>query len=98
MIELQKDYARQLLTHRNPYTGLEYRNDPAIVIVEINNENALPVGFKEPSAFHGNELTQLYHEWLARNIKPAEIDHLRKIADVTQSQPVPLLRGPDEIA
>jgi hypothetical protein len=98
MIELQKDYARQLLTHRNPYTKLEYRNDPAIAIVEINNENALPVGFKEPSAFYENELTQLYNQWLAGNIRPAEIDHLRQNADVTQSQLVPLLHGPDEVA
>jgi hypothetical protein len=98
MIELQRDYARQLLTHRNPYTGLEYRNDPAIAMIEINNENALPVGYQGPSDFYENELTQLYTHWLARNIKPAEIDRLRKIADVKQSQPVPLLHGPDEVA
>lgn len=41
MIELQRDYARDLLTHINPYTGLAYTKDPAIAFVEINNENAL---------------------------------------------------------
>ncbi|MCX7887485.1 MAG: carbohydrate binding domain-containing protein [Verrucomicrobiae bacterium] len=41
MIELQKDYARKLLTHRNPYTGLTYAEDPAIVIIELTNENSL---------------------------------------------------------
>ncbi len=41
MIELQKDYARQLLGHRNPYTGLTYAEDPAVVIVELTNENSL---------------------------------------------------------
>ena len=41
MIELQRDYARQLLTHRNPYTGAEYRHEPAIATVEIANENSL---------------------------------------------------------
>jgi hypothetical protein len=41
MLELQRDYARQLLTHRNPYTGAEYRHEPAIAIVEIVNENSL---------------------------------------------------------
>ena len=41
MIELQKDYARQLLGHRNPYTGRTYAEDPAVVIVELTNENSL---------------------------------------------------------
>jgi hypothetical protein len=41
LIELQKEYARQLLTHYNPYTHSEYRNEPAIAIVEIVNENSI---------------------------------------------------------
>ena len=41
MIELQKDYARRLLTTKNPYTGLAPADDPAVAIVEINNENSL---------------------------------------------------------
>lgn len=41
LVELQRDYARQLLTHRNPYTGTEYRNEPAVATVEIVNENSL---------------------------------------------------------
>jgi len=41
MIELQKDYARRLLGHRNSYTGRTYADDPAVVIVELTNENSL---------------------------------------------------------
>jgi len=41
MIELQKDYARQLLTHRNPRTGRTYAEDPAVVIIELSNEDSL---------------------------------------------------------
>ncbi|MBK8479186.1 MAG: hypothetical protein IPL39_23775 [Opitutaceae bacterium] len=41
MIDLQKDYARRLLTTKNPYTGLSPAEDPAIAIVEINNENSV---------------------------------------------------------
>jgi hypothetical protein len=41
LLALQRDYARQLLTHRNPYTGNEYRHEPAIATVEIVNENSL---------------------------------------------------------
>lgn len=41
LIELQRDYARDLLTHYNPYTQSEYRHEPAVAIVEIVNENSL---------------------------------------------------------
>lgn len=41
LIKLQKEYAKELLTHYNPYTKTEYVNEPAIVIVEIVNENSV---------------------------------------------------------
>lgn len=41
IIELQKEYAKQLLKHRNEYTGNEYRNEPALAFLEIVNENSL---------------------------------------------------------
>ncbi len=41
IISLEKEYAHQLLTHRNPYTGNEYRNEPAVAFLEILNENSL---------------------------------------------------------
>jgi hypothetical protein len=50
MIELQKELAEQFLTHRNPYTGLRYVDDPAVAVVEITNENSL-------FYFHNTRLT-----------------------------------------
>lgn len=41
LLELQQEYARQLLTHRNAYTGNEYRHEPAVAIVELVNENSI---------------------------------------------------------
>ncbi len=41
LLELQREYARQLLTHKNPYTGAEYRNEPAVALVELVNENSI---------------------------------------------------------
>jgi len=38
---LHKEYARQLLTHYNPYAKSEYRSEPAVLIVEIVNENSI---------------------------------------------------------
>lgn len=40
-IALQKDYARQLLNHKNPTTGTRLADDPALALVEINNEDSL---------------------------------------------------------
>ena len=38
---LHKEYARQLLTHHNPYTKRDYCHEPAVLIVEIVNENSI---------------------------------------------------------
>ena len=39
LIELQKEYASQLLLHRNPYSGLRPVDDPAFALIEICNEH-----------------------------------------------------------
>lgn len=41
LIEMQKQYATLLLNHVNPYTKTAYKDEPAVVIVELNNENTL---------------------------------------------------------
>lgn len=38
IIDAFKDYIRHLLTHRNPYTGLTYAQDPTIFAYETGNE------------------------------------------------------------
>jgi hypothetical protein len=35
----EQQYLNELLNHRNPYTGLCYKDDPAIVLMEMLNEN-----------------------------------------------------------
>ena len=47
LIELQKDYARKLLLHVNPYTGLALADDPAVITVQINNEESAIKGTAE---------------------------------------------------
>ena len=41
LIELQREYARQLLTHTNSLTGRAYRDEPAVAVIEFVNENSL---------------------------------------------------------
>lgn len=38
LIELQKEFNQTLWLHQNPYTGLAYKDDPAIVLTELVNE------------------------------------------------------------
>lgn len=41
MISLQQEYANQILTHVNPYTGLALKDDPVLAMVETINENTV---------------------------------------------------------
>lgn len=74
MIQLQKQYAKDLLGRKNPYTGLLYKDDPAVAVIEINNENSL-VGWPGeapgaqldtlPEPFRG-EIVTAWNNWLAK--------------------------------
>jgi hypothetical protein len=65
LIELQKKYAKDLLTHFNPYTKLRYCDDPAICLVEIINESTL-ADFNKTSitAYYQKEFDELFNNWL----------------------------------
>jgi hypothetical protein len=91
LIELQKEYAQELLGHLNPYTKLKYIDDPAVAIVEINNENAINVGFRAPSPFYENELIAIYNRWLAKHRTLDQISALRTLCKVASDAPVPLI-------
>jgi hypothetical protein len=92
LIELQKEYAQQLLDHLNPYTKVRYTADPAVALVEINNENAIDIGYRAPSAFYLTELTEMYNAWLAKHRTAEEIAQLRTMAKVATADPVPLMQ------
>lgn len=69
MVALQKDYARDLLLHRNPYTGNRYVEEPAVALIEINNENGLLREWRngsldEMTEPYRGELTRQWHAWL----------------------------------
>lgn len=40
-------FARNLLTHRNPYTGLTLATDPGVAVIELNNEDAIFARYKD---------------------------------------------------
>ncbi|MFA5499520.1 MAG: carbohydrate binding domain-containing protein [Candidatus Omnitrophota bacterium] len=70
LIELQKQYSKDLLTHLNPYTKLRYCDDPAVCLVEITNENTLtelnPSSLPE---YYRKEYDELRNGWKANQGK-----------------------------
>ncbi len=95
LIELEKEYAHNLLTHLNPYTKTEYRHEPAIAIVEMLNENGIGQGYNPPSKFYADELDEIYNTWLKANLPADELQKLREQAGVQGDALVPRLRGDD---
>lgn len=77
MIELQKEYAKDLLTHVNPYTGLSYIDDPCVAMIEINNENGLLHRYHRgdidrlPEPYIG-ELQDQWNHWLNKKYPSTE--------------------------
>ena len=56
-----KEFARNWLTHRNPYTGMNWLEDPAIVFVNLVNEDTLTYNWQGRKEFLGG-LFQKYAE------------------------------------
>ncbi len=63
LIERQKEYAKELLTHVNPYTGLSLADDPAVVTVQINNEESAIKGTAD-NAYYAAEVQNRFNHFL----------------------------------
>ena len=75
MIQLQKDYATKLLTHRNPYTGLRYVDEPAMAVVETTNENSIFYFLRNKDLslpYYRDLLEKRWNVWLVDRYKTRE--------------------------
>ncbi len=87
MRELWKDYARILLTYKNPHSGRRLADEPSLAMVEITNENRFsPVGFGPlvdvPERYKA-PLRKRWNAWLKERYRSTEA--LRKAwGDVSQ--------------
>jgi len=76
LIELQIEYARQLLAeHTNPYTGLSYAEDPSVALVELCDENGLLASegdWRRIMPPYRRELIQRWNGWLQDKYGTAE--------------------------
>ena len=94
LIELQKKYATDLLTHRNPYTGLRWVDDPAIAVMEITNEHSFFwENYLDLPEYYLNELKRLWNQWLLKRYKDrkglvdAWTDHMGRSALLPNEDP-----------
>lgn len=67
--ELNKKFAKDLLEHVNPYTGNAYKDEPAIAMIEMNNENSIIQIWKNGSLdkadeFYLHELRTFWNQFL----------------------------------
>ena len=87
-----------MLTHKNAYTGNEYRHEPAIGFVELVNENSVLEGWvggrligRDNEAgdtwspipvSYDDELTDQFNAWLQQNVSAETLAEFRKEAGV----------------
>ena len=76
LIALQKEYAKELLSHVNPYTGMSYLKDPVVAMVELNNEESLwrlyrQGGLDSRDDVYGKCFKKLWSDWLVKKYGPA---------------------------
>ncbi len=78
LIDANKKYAKDLLEHINPYTGQAYKDEPAVAMIEINNENSILNGW---GGWGGLEVIQdpfladlrtLWNDWLKKRYETDE--------------------------
>ena len=74
LIDAQKKFARELLTHVNPYRKLRYADDPAVAIVEITNENSLFMWGSEQTLrtlppYYADILQSKFNAWLQKRYR-----------------------------
>ena len=63
LIDLQKEFAKQMITHTNKYTGLSYANEPAVMGSIITNESTMFF------YFNGDVMNKQYREGLQKRFE-----------------------------
>ena len=99
LIEAQKQYARDLLTHVNPYRGTRYADDPAVAFVEITNEDSFFMWSSEETLrtlgrYYDRILRTLFNDWLRERYESDDALHAAW-AEGTESLGQSLLKNGD---
>lgn len=65
-----KEFSRLLLTHVNPYTGLAWKDDPALMTIVLVNEGTIDNSYHDAAALPFFQ--RAYDEWCKKKGFPAE--------------------------
>jgi hypothetical protein len=94
LIALQQRFSHDLWNHVNPYTGLAYKDDPAIALMEFTNENDLQTADVTVEPYASN-FEQRWRDWAAahsvnpnqpvRHVSERSSDVLRFIDELQRS-------------
>ena len=91
LIDANKKYARDLLEHVNPYTGKAYKDEPAVAMIEINNENSILCTWGAWGGLHDIQdpfLAELRRQWNAWLIEKYKDDAALRTAWKSRSEPL----------
>ena len=75
LIQLQEEFTRQLLGHKNPYTGKAYGQDPGVAMLELINEDSLYYrqegkgDFAISTPYYQGVYQGLFNAWLLKRYK-----------------------------
>lgn len=92
--QMYKQWLRRLLTEPNPYTGIPLKDDPALAIIQLQNEDSLL--FYTESQIHGKpreQLLKMFGDFLAK--KYGSLDKALKRYETYESDWD--LRGEDSV-
>jgi len=78
LVDAQKQYARDVLTHVNPYRKVRLADDPAVAFVEITNEDSLFMwsareDLRNLPEFYARVLQGKYNAWLKGHYGTSEV-------------------------
>lgn len=83
MIQLQKRFHREILEHVNPYTGIAYRDDPAICMMSLAQEDSIVNAWYSPqnkfpylTEPYKSAILERWNTWL--KAKYHDTDHLKE--------------------
>ena len=78
--DLHIELVTNMLNHKNPYTGLRYADDPALINIEIQNEDDIYFSttemMLEKCPTYKKLLTEMFADWLINKYK--DQDNLKK--------------------
>lgn len=79
MIEFQKQFHKEILEHVNPYTGIAYKDEPCISMMELANENSIihcwfskTHRFKNLVEPYRSEIVGKWNDWLLKKYGKAK--------------------------